>query len=340
MPRRGSLRDRRFNRTARRRYQLKPEPRHPFQIYLSNILSEWLTLNGIMAGTVLYCSLVAYVNVSSAPGSKTSDYFMIFILNVPYGMAFSTTWLIAWNMLMETVDSLLNILVISSDALLPEMPRFLRGVMKLILDVVLALVMMIYCVLQLVLLVRPNREKNEDQLLDDEEEEVDDSFEFENPKRFRSKRQRYPSKSNKSPKKQKQKGKALVEASKQHSKEHMWEESGPFWSFVDQKSETEILNFLNKLEDEKEFLAEKEKRGENLENLKLHAENQLYKNRLDVERDRLICTVCHEEERKLAIVPCMHFFMCKACWEKLSQIDKKCPYCDRKAEDVKEIFVV
>eukprot|EP00058_Branchiostoma_floridae_P005805 XP_002591293.1 hypothetical protein BRAFLDRAFT_76737 [Branchiostoma floridae] len=336
MPRRGSLRERRFNRSARRRFQPKTESL--FQTYLTNMFGEWLTLNSILGGTVLYSAVYTCMTMKSAPRSKTIDWLMIFIISVPYGVALSTTSLIVWNMLMETVDSLLNLLLVSTDVLLPKVPHFLRGVLKLMLDFVLALVMMIHCVLQLVLLSRPNQNVHEADLLNAVNDIEDDSDESESPRRFQpSRRRKNSSKYNKSSRKQK--GKSLAKATKQHDKESfMSKESGSFWHIGEQTSENEMLSYLKKLED-CASRAENEKFGENMENLKLKAENQLYKNRLDVERDRLLCTVCHEEDRKLAIVPCMHFFLCKACWEKLSLIDKKCPYCDRTAEDVTEIFV-
>ncbi|KAI8503247.1 hypothetical protein Bbelb_190680 [Branchiostoma belcheri] len=247
MPRRGSLRDRRPKRTARRRYY-QPEYPLSFPTYLTGVLSDWLSLTGILC-----------------------------------------------------------------------------GVSKMMMNLVLAVMMMVYCVLQLVLLVRPKREEN-DEGTHNQPGETDDSvdLEIESQKGFhQEKRQKNSSKSaNKSPRKQK--GKSLVKASKCEDSKEI--ESESYW-----QSETEIFNFLNMVVEDQDFLSETKK---------LFAENKSYKTKLDVEKDRLLCTVCHEEERKLVIIPCMHFFMCKLCSEKLSLIGRKCPYCDRVAEDIREVFVV
>ncbi|KAI8503246.1 Zinc ion binding [Branchiostoma belcheri] len=61
---------------------------------------------------------------------------------------------------------------------------------------------------------------------------------------------------------------------------------------------------------------------------------------LEDERDRLRCAVCHDEDRRILLLPCKHFVLCGKCWGGVSRrVRRTCPICNSTVTDAMTIFL-
>jgi Zinc finger, C3HC4 type (RING finger) len=50
------------------------------------------------------------------------------------------------------------------------------------------------------------------------------------------------------------------------------------------------------------------------------------------------CTICCENPRTTALLPCRHFILCDACAKKVRDGDNRCPNCRQPVEQLMNIF--
>eukprot|EP00058_Branchiostoma_floridae_P005806 XP_002591294.1 hypothetical protein BRAFLDRAFT_76738 [Branchiostoma floridae] len=61
---------------------------------------------------------------------------------------------------------------------------------------------------------------------------------------------------------------------------------------------------------------------------------------LEDEKDRLRCAVCHDEDRRILLLPCKHFVLCGKCWGGVSRrVRRTCPICNSTVTDAMTIFL-
>ena len=57
-------------------------------------------------------------------------------------------------------------------------------------------------------------------------------------------------------------------------------------------------------------------------------------------REALECQLCMDAPKTHSFMPCNHRCACRGCAELVMQRDKRCPYCQEKAESIHRIFLI